>query len=1122
MSRVFRIYSNANQTITDWVNNAANVYSAANSIEKYIEDPMRSNAANNRPITSIPSPFAQIDLVKTAFKVVVDSKDLDGNTVYHQLVSNALDVAEIFFNIDKLQNKVNIVYWDKKDLNNLDANDSHKLVKHAIETYLEDGGYNFDKMDRIFMLNYVGPSRPSSGLNIIGGTSPATAFFCPANDLSYATENISFANGDRPFDAGVQPLYKRESEFFAYMYALATLNSSLFGELAEYVDLCDKKANNAQKTANSGAKQNFDTLYNDLLVGSDKVSICGVALKKRNVAAMSVKASQCDFVINSSKQINAQVLPLVLPVENGTRYSGWEYSNGKWNTSISNLPVSDSDPLDKRVLPNDGQTYPYLTMDDFLEKTIVRMGGKYDNAYFDGNYDKTDDFAFLLPLTDTFFEYFTVEDLKGKVGEDHMIKIKGSQNGVFVHLRIPVKRNGGNDFVEYKRYYGNGDNSNPKDGSTFPKLDDNGFIDEDDAFMLTLMPRVKFLNEADAKYRISLLSEKSASYSVKCYSNDGLMQTQTNVVRCEGGNGIHRHEIVATDQKNITYIRIVSPNGSGVAIPNLVEEQRNGSSFIFAVDFGTSNTHIEYQQDGNRIQPFTVEANDMQIASIPKEIDGKLALDVFSKRLDYELMPKMTGADNHFQFPFRTALCESNQTNWLNKPIALADVNIPFVYGKSKEYNCNKVRTNLKWIKDDRPRERYLENVMLVIRNKVLLNGGDLSQTKIIWSFPLSMTRKAFGTLSSKWKELFKDYITSNTANLTCISESVSPYYKHKKLPGTIATIDIGGGTTDIMVAKDGAPQSISSFRFAANDLFSDMTQDNQMIAHYSTIIAQRLNDFKELKDVMESLQNVQDNRSADLASFFFSLAHNKDVVAKTDALNFNRMLEDDENYKIIFVVFYGAIIFHLARLMQEKGLGFPRNIAFSGNGSKIINVLSSDKTNLEIFTKKIFEKVFGKTYDKDGLTIVMTDNPKEVTCEGAIEFLKGSTNSKASDPNELKELKTVLFPTGICQEEIQWGTVKNGSFESKVVKEIDTFMSIIFDLANGRNLDDLFGINNDSLEIVKKNYKRDMDNYIKREFDDMDDDEVVDEPIFFFPFRGMLSALQAEITKMLDALKND
>ena len=57
-------------------------------------------------------------MVKTAFKEVckLDKKtkkpELDGKTIYHKMVSDALDIGEIFFNIDKYMSKIEILTWD--------------------------------------------------------------------------------------------------------------------------------------------------------------------------------------------------------------------------------------------------------------------------------------------------------------------------------------------------------------------------------------------------------------------------------------------------------------------------------------------------------------------------------------------------------------------------------------------------------------------------------------------------------------------------------------------------------------------------------------------------------------------------------------------------------------------------------------------------------------------------------------------------------------------------------------------------------------------------------------------------------------------------------------------------
>jgi len=65
--------------------------------------------------TAIPSPFARIDLVKNAFRNIAKSPNLkaytkDGNVVSgkddEKLVSDALDLAEMLFNIDSIKDKI--------------------------------------------------------------------------------------------------------------------------------------------------------------------------------------------------------------------------------------------------------------------------------------------------------------------------------------------------------------------------------------------------------------------------------------------------------------------------------------------------------------------------------------------------------------------------------------------------------------------------------------------------------------------------------------------------------------------------------------------------------------------------------------------------------------------------------------------------------------------------------------------------------------------------------------------------------------------------------------------------------------------------------------------------------
>ena len=107
MSKIFRLHTGANNTIKDWTD--VNTHISETDINT-IKDP--AGATDKEKITSIPSPFASIDLVRTAFKWINEHNQLQGTTMYHKLVSDCLDVAEIFFNFNTLKRKVELISWD--------------------------------------------------------------------------------------------------------------------------------------------------------------------------------------------------------------------------------------------------------------------------------------------------------------------------------------------------------------------------------------------------------------------------------------------------------------------------------------------------------------------------------------------------------------------------------------------------------------------------------------------------------------------------------------------------------------------------------------------------------------------------------------------------------------------------------------------------------------------------------------------------------------------------------------------------------------------------------------------------------------------------------------------------
>ncbi len=378
MSKIFRLYKEGASTYKGWNESPSFPYNS--NAGETIADPDGASAKNE--ITSIPSPFARIDLVKTAFREVCrraggNLKELDGDTIFHKMVSDTLDVGEIFFNIDKLNDKIEVITCDcsavLQALKN-DNNISHYYVADSLGKFLLSDArtYNFDRMGNVYLLNYTqGPDE----LNIIGATSPATLFFCGANKLDYIND-IFFSNNDKPFDKDYQPLYKRDFEYLKAWWTLRKTNpgfSSLFPEIDDYLNLSFRALNDMGKKSQLSAitaknLSDFSAIEVKSNEQMNQVEVLGINLLKRK-GGNSDTASE--FTI---KPISGEYeeLPLVLPVESGNKYAGLDYVNGSWGKE-NKAPYKDGKDVSDRTLPFDGTRHAYLTISDFLEDYIVKI-----------------------------------------------------------------------------------------------------------------------------------------------------------------------------------------------------------------------------------------------------------------------------------------------------------------------------------------------------------------------------------------------------------------------------------------------------------------------------------------------------------------------------------------------------------------------------------------------------------------------------------------------------------------------------------------------------------------------------------------------------------------------------
>lgn len=1126
MAKVFRLHNAGSDAIGGWGN--SNQYNS--TIINSITDP--AGATATREITSIPSPFARMDLVKEAF-AFVNRIGLDGDTIHHKMVSHALDIAQIFFNFDNFKEAglLELVKWDINEVNMLrnSMDPQHQLLGQTFDLFMDSDTdqFNFGDMQGLYMLRYIGAGAPDP-MTIIGSTSPASLFYTSANNHDFLKGKIIFGNHQAlGADDFLSLKNRHDQNFIAWMYALKNSIpgfATRFPEVEEYLKKTYKYLSHAlQKRINAMDENTLTSEFVPLdLQPGVPVEILGVQLGMN--APVDI-GSQSDFAINSPKVSNNK--PLVLPSDKFAR--PWVYTTAPWQQDTE-VPLHPGD-MEKRTLPSDGTRYPYLTMTDFLEDTLIQTDSNPNSGdFFNGNLKDNagEEHSFLLPIKRKYFEYFTTEDLK----RDLTITCDNAPGGglaVKVSLKIPVKKG----VIPFERIYiTDSSMMNPKNGTIKTK-----------DFTIVLFPKTKFSNGATPDYVIGVMSKNEDwKPQVECLSSSGL--NLVTLIPHLGpsdrnmdavGNRVNTAAPImpmSSFEENFDIVELSMGQLRGVAIP-LWSGVAGGSIYEFAVDFGTSNTHIEYKVAGANVsKPLDIEEASRQLSTFNEDA---LFDPAYAIALKNNCIPITLGGKNEVHFPMRTLLSYKKATNWVTPSAPYITGNMPFYYGIIAPAAYNEVKSDLKWSNDPHITamvECYLGSLMHIMRNKVVMEGGNLSQTKIRWFYPTSMPAATVANISNIWTKLYQRHIGPNVDLLETMPESIAPYQYYQNTFGAgvdVLTVDIGGGTSDAyIVDSNGQPAYITSFRFAANSLLGDGfvangLANNGFVSKYRPIINEILqaNNLGNLSAILEDV--AQTGISADYISLLFGLKDNSDVInAKCqDKVNFIQMLQTAEGAKTLVLIFYTAIIYHLATFIKAKkeegaNIQEPAVLAFSGNGSKLLQVLGVStqvgKQMLCTYTKAIFEKVNGRPYAHVNFNIVIDpDKPKEATCKGGLLV------------NNIPTLATIQNMTDTLL-----GTSPKEFISDKKYKDlsdtdwnglkatVEDFTKVFFELAKEQKIQANFGaVSNTVLEANKNLFASDVKLRTSNALTFMrllNSPNPIEDTLFFYPITEMLNLLARKL----------
>lgn len=1127
MAKVYRLHTSGGQEF-DW-------FSSGSMTTKLIDSITAEGGDGKKLPTSIPSPFARIDLVRSAFKTVA-AGDLDGVEFYgkahvsdnHKLVSDALDIAQIFFNFSKCSDDLKVVAWDVNNgIKELKESTSkgHRHLGKTLELFLKQDRdqYNFNLIDNFYILYYKN--------RIIGGTSPKSLFFAAPDAIP---TNIQFGE-DVMLDDHLLPLYRRDPRFIKYFFALSRLPgfANRFGEIAEYLH----KTKNRIESANHKLFLELGDLneaeylrglqsvvYNEN-AGHPLEIISGIPVLQY-VKDPTIIENESEFVIQTDKEVDG-LKPLVLPVDQlNLKY---RYTEGLW-VKETTVPYSDPRPLNQRTLPGQGDKYPYLTISDFLEDSIIELPVKYDSERFLNVGSK----RHLFPLKELFFNFFSPDEIH----EKDILRIDQlAGGGVEVKLSIPIS-NGSR--ISYSKQY-------VSDNSKFPE---KGKIVRRD-FSLSVYPFVK-CEEIKTEYAVGLVyenAERGFDFEINVFDSQSRKEIEAFQAQRSSSSELDSTTIQTYTDESFDMIVLKTGNARNVVIPKFKKvTSQGGDAYEFGIDFGTTNTHIEYKisnQGSERAFDITSRQEEQIVFLLKEEetVRDATLREMFELQnlLKQEALDSTFGEKVAYQSPFRTSLVENKDVDYNTRTEVFTHANIGFDYEFQPIRNYLRPQTNLKWAEDKEGNKRaelFIQEALMLCKNKVLLNNGNLAETKVTWFYPVSMSANQLDLFRRIWDRGFRRQFGVEkdediSQRLKSFPESISPMYYYKHRGGINAadrpsvSIDIGGGTTDVLIYANGEPELVTSFKFAGNSIFGNgfngNINSNGFIARYLESYSDDLvdNNLSKEKKILDHLYDSVGS-AEDLISFLFSLSSNENVKQERleNDLDFTEKLSVDGDLKIVFLLFYMAIIYHIAELLKIRDMRPPRNILFSGTASKSMKILegSSDFNVLSELFKRIFIEVMAvENFD---LSVSCEIKPKEITAKGGfyIDDDLGELNFRERIGVSIGSSSTPKLQNPIFTDSDTLKLDKvDRSFLEGVQSNIDEF-HVLFDKLNQKlNFEEQFGISNNAIQVYKSLRSKDQMNHLLTGLEKMkkvnaNDEAPVGETFFFFPFIGLIYKLAGSV----------
>ncbi len=398
------------------------------------------------------------------------------------------------------------------------------------------------------------------------------------------------------------------------------------------------------------------------------------------------------------------------------------------------------------------------------------------------------------------------------------------------------------------------------------------------------------------------------------------------------------------------------------------------SSWRVSVDFGTANTMISYEANGDtNIHPLEIKPRLQFLNDSP-----------YTERLQDHIAPPVGAVP-----PFRT-LCYNSDVTVIGKPGQTFVQRFSFI----PEYVTLLV-PNLKWGTNDSALRSYLTSVVRLVVCEARARGVESLRFK--WSYPLALPSGPRGAMDAFWRVLQGNFSSDGLSVQTGdtgiggqpgeidISESEAACRALALFPGSpvpagaeglCVVLDIGGGSTDYAFWCRGRLLDYFSFKLAGNDVLRGgwIRKDRDFLKRLY-----RISTGGEATDipVINELQPEDFNKAEMWVNHVLSLAKDKNGIRFQDGMSWlnhpavQSIFSDDLKNKpwvnvrtLAYILLAGMTYFAGLRARAFSGdMAIPEiTVVMSGRGASLCAWVSNNAGVLA----RLLSACFAKGYSRD------------------------------------------------------------------------------------------------------------------------------------------------------------